>query len=357
MANKKVSEFPVVSQLDNNDYFLINHLGSTSTVSLSTVKTEISNNSVFSLSGATDGQTIVYNGSLSKWIPGTSTGGGGTSLKAWVVFDGTKNIFGQADLTNTNRYIINGNGVSSVVRTGVGAYTVYFTNTLSTSSYAAFLHSDVLGVTNSNFICIPFINTKNTSSLTIRSQSDGGLYNDKSWISVMVLDPNASVNTGGGNTQTTNSVVVLEDRKTLGTSGGTPLSANTWLTRDLNTKVSDSSNLCTLSNNRFVLPAGTYTINANAPAYVVNEHQIRLQNITDNATTCTGTSEFTWNGNTSQVQTRSSINGIFTITAAKTFEIQHHIRTIATNGLGYPCGSAGQRTTEVYTTVFLTKIA
>ena len=44
MANKKISEFPVTTSLVGGDAFLINHLGSTSTISFSSLSATISNN-------------------------------------------------------------------------------------------------------------------------------------------------------------------------------------------------------------------------------------------------------------------------------------------------------------------------
>jgi hypothetical protein len=85
MANKKISEFPVTTSLAGNDAFLINHLGSTSTVAFSSVSNTISQTITNSLTGdtviqklsgnfikkpdtATAGQVLTYNGSTSTWV-------------------------------------------------------------------------------------------------------------------------------------------------------------------------------------------------------------------------------------------------------------------------------------------------
>jgi len=55
--------------------------------------------------------------------------------RAWVNFDGTKNAAGIPDTNNTNRYIRSSGNVSSVVRTGIGLYTVTFTTAMSDANY------------------------------------------------------------------------------------------------------------------------------------------------------------------------------------------------------------------------------
>lgn len=148
-----------------------------------------------------------------------------------------------------------------------------------------------------------------------------------------------------------NGVVILQDQQTTSTDGGT-FTSGAWQTRTLNTEVVDVNGVCTLSSNQFTLDAGTYEILASAPAYYVINHQARLQNISDTATELTGTSEYSYNANTAQ--TRSVIQGRFTIASSKTFEIQHRCNTTrATNGFGAGAGF----TTEVFTTVFLRKVA
>jgi hypothetical protein len=96
------------------------------------------------------------------------------------------------------------------------------------------------------------------------------------------------------------------------------------------------------------LLAGTYRINATAPGYQVNRHQTRFQNTTDAATIAAGSSERT----TTATCTVSSVEGRFTITASKTFELQHQcFTTIANVGFGNPCDF----TTEVYARIEIIK--
>jgi len=85
MQNKKISEFPVTTSILQDDDFLINHIGTTNTVSFSTVNNTINSSIINSLTGdtvtrnlstnfirkpasATNGQVLTYNGSTSTWV-------------------------------------------------------------------------------------------------------------------------------------------------------------------------------------------------------------------------------------------------------------------------------------------------
>lgn len=147
--------------------------------------------------------------------------------------------------------------------------------------------------------------------------------------------------------------IVLRDEKSSGTDGGTATSGS-WQTRTLNTEAVDSGGNCSLSSNAFTLDAGTYEIIATAPAISVAQHQSRLQNTSDGTTTIVGTSELSQVAGGAGDCTRSVIRGRFTITASKTFEIQHRVTsTLATYGYG----RAASLGTEVYTEVMIRKVA
>jgi hypothetical protein len=174
-----------------------------------------------------------------------------------------------------------------------------------------------------------------------------------------VNSPNATVNLTPNNATKTlgvdvaDNVIVLTDSKSSGTAGGT-FTSGAWRTRDLQTEQHDGPGACTLpGSNQFTLLAGTYEVDARAPAFYVNSHQAILYNVTDAGTTLTGTSEYSGVGTAYSV-TPSVIRGVFTIAATKTFEVRHQCTsTNTTFGFGQPAGF----TTEVYTTVTLRKIA
>jgi hypothetical protein len=118
-------------------------------------------------------------------------------------------------------------------------------------------------------------------------------------------------------------VIVLEDQVASGINGGATV-AGVWTQLPINTKVLDTSSVCTLAANRFTLPAGTYRVRASSCGNNSNGHAIRLRNITDANTALLGTQA--WNNNTPSIDgyaaTQSTIDGQITITGTKTFELQ-----------------------------------
>lgn len=144
--------------------------------------------------------------------------------------------------------------------------------------------------------------------------------------------------------------VIIEDQKASGTNGGT-FTAGADRTRTLNTEVRDVYNICTLSSNRFTLPAGTYFIEWSAPAYAVDAHQTLLYNVTGAAEIKRGSSEYT--PNSTGVVTKSIGQTTVTISVSSAFEIRHRCQTsFANTGLGFPASFG----TEVYTIVKIWKV-
>ena len=128
------------------------------------------------------------------------------------------------------------------------------------------------------------------------------------------------------------SYALIGDTKAAGTDGGTFTSGD-WRTRDLNHEFADDDGIVSISNNRFILTAGTYFIKASAPAYRTNAHQIRLFNYSDGVGVVNGTSE--WSHTSYATTTRSFLNVRFTISSSKMYEIQHRCSTTYnTNGYG-----------------------
>jgi hypothetical protein len=149
------------------------------------------------------------------------------------------------------------------------------------------------------------------------------------------------VGAGGG----AEDYIYIEDQKAQGTNGGTA-TLGSWQTRDLNTEVHDSGGHASIASNQITLAAGTYRFSISAPAFSVNQHQARLQNVSDATTVKEGTSTYASSG-TPAAPTRSFIKGRFTIASSKTFEIQHKVTsTKATDGFGTQVNF----TTEVFTT-------
>ena len=140
----------------------------------------------------------------------------------------------------------------------------------------------------------------------------------------------------------------ITDTKGGATQGGT-FSSGAWRTRDLNTEDEDPDGIVTLSSNQFTLQAGTYYIQAQCCAIQCNNHGARIQNITDSTTTLLGNANKTQQNN---VSSYAHIQGSFTISGAKVFELQHRCSTtVTTHGFGAYSGWAS----NVYSTVEITK--
>jgi len=141
----------------------------------------------------------------------------------------------------------------------------------------------------------------------------------------------------------------IQDQKAQNTAGGT-FTSGAFQTRTLNTVVSDSAGIISLSSNAFTLGPGTYRTECFAPAYGVASHQLRLRNTTDSTTVLTGISA---RANVSaDVVDLAALSGRFTITASKTFELQHQAQTTRSSD-GF--GVAANFGTEVYAVVELWK--
>ena len=149
---------------------------------------------------------------------------------------------------------------------------------------------------------------------------------------------------GGGASYT-----MIRDEKPTATNGGT-YTAGAFQTRDLQTVPVDEIGIV-LAANQFTLPAGTYRIDANAPAEGVQNHCARLQNITDGLTTISGSSELSLTASPN----RSFVMGQFVIASPKVFEIQHRgAITVLNTGMGRQCAFGA---VEVFTIVELLKVA
>lgn len=169
-------------------------------------------------------------------------------------------------------------------------------------------------------------------------------------IGITVSGPvNNTTITGCGNPTTAMAYVI--DQKPSGTDAGNCV-PGTWAKRDLNTVAYDTGVGVTVAGNQMTLPAGAYAVSISAPVLCTLFYKIRLRNITDGTTTAVGTTAITSNAYT--YTSFSSINTNFTISAAKTFEIQHWGSTNYASG--YCVGHAvNDGSPEIYTTVQIIK--
>jgi len=128
------------------------------------------------------------------------------------------------------------------------------------------------------------------------------------------------------------SVATIEDQKPQGTEGGT-FTSGARRTRDLNTITSDENSIVTLNANQFTLQAGTYVIEASAPAFKVNKHTAFIRNVTDSVDVAISQAQRD-DGTSSSTGQTFAVGGIV-ITSPKVFEIQHECQTtFASSGFG-----------------------
>ena len=143
----------------------------------------------------------------------------------------------------------------------------------------------------------------------------------------------------------------VRDQQSSGSAGGT-FTSGSWVKRTLNTVVTNEITSATLTSSVISLPAGTYYINARAPALDVKVHKLKLRNTSDSSDTIIGVNSGSGSGGT---QTSATVIGRFTIAGTKNFELQHRCdTTAATLGLG----KAGSFSViEVYAEVEIWKVA
>ena len=145
----------------------------------------------------------------------------------------------------------------------------------------------------------------------------------------------------------------VRDQKTANTAGG-DFTAGSYVTRTLNTSLTNEISGASLGSNQITLPAGTYYIEASAPGFDCGGHKTRLYNTDDTSTILVGTSETCVQGN--ETQTQSFVRGRFTLAAQKVLELQHQCgQTKATTGLGNPVNLGSE--VEVYADVRIWKVA
>ncbi|MCX5781099.1 MAG: hypothetical protein NT145_00095 [Elusimicrobia bacterium] len=162
------------------------------------------------------------------------------------------------------------------------------------------------------------------------------------------------VDENGIKTQLSYEYAIYEDQRVSGTNGGT-FTLGAWQIRILNTTVASRGTSISRAGNVITLSAGTYRIVASAPGYRSQNHKARFFNITDNAVAIYGTSEYS-DGVVGLITTRSLIEGVITISAQKSFQLEHRCtRTQNNTGLGV-ASSFGGGDQEVYSRVYIQKI-
>jgi hypothetical protein len=152
-----------------------------------------------------------------------------------------------------------------------------------------------------------------------------------------------------GSASSSDYILIRHDASS-GTAGGT-FTSGSWQTHPLTNEVSDTGGHASLASNQITLAAGTYVAKWHAYGVACNQHQTRLQNITDTATIDLGATAYAPSANTPIVSVGSTK---FTISGSKVIEMQHRCAaTRATDGFGV----AGSFGTEVYASIEFWKVA
>jgi hypothetical protein len=137
--------------------------------------------------------------------------------------------------------------------------------------------------------------------------------------------------------------ILIRDEKATTTAGGT-FTSGSWQTHNLTTEVADTGTHAAVAANQVTLQAGTYRFKGRGMGYKVDNHQVRLQNITAGTTVAFGTNARA--AAAGDDVTMSEVEGRVTIVGATVFELQARCSaTRATDGYG-PANSFGG--TEVY---------
>ena len=123
-------------------------------------------------------------------------------------------------------------------------------------------------------------------------------------------------------------IAIFNETQAASTTGGT-FTSGAWQTRTLNTTVVNNITSCSLASNAVSLPAGTYYMRAVAPAFQVNEHQVKIYNSTDSTDVVLGTQVY--NYSTMEVTGTSEAKGVVTITGTKSFVVQHRCTATKTS--------------------------
>ncbi|NBG65553.1 hypothetical protein [Acidiluteibacter ferrifornacis] len=147
----------------------------------------------------------------------------------------------------------------------------------------------------------------------------------------------------------TSGITLISDQKPVNTNGGKFFSGS-WQKRDLNTISGDLSNV-NLLNDTISIDSGVYLITISAPAFEVDEHQVRLFNVTKNAVTGAGTMSYS----NKFASTSSQMSIIVEIgTSEELFIVQHRCTITSANNNGFGKGSSWSE--NVYTQVQIQKL-
>jgi hypothetical protein len=147
-------------------------------------------------------------------------------------------------------------------------------------------------------------------------------------------------------------IAIFNETQAQNTAGGAS-TGTTWTKRTLNTTLVNNLG-ATLTTSVIALVAGTYEVEAISPFLAGNSVNIRLRNTTDSTTAIQGSNNYL--ASAAIVGGYAELNGSFTITGTKNFELQYYVQTgRASNGLGVELNATG--VSEIYSIIKIRRIA
>jgi len=147
-------------------------------------------------------------------------------------------------------------------------------------------------------------------------------------------------------------IAIFNESQASGTAGGTA-TAGSYVKRTLNNTVVNNISGASIASSVITLPAGTYKVEASAPAHRVNGHKLRLQDTTNTTTLAVGNNAY--EGSVDDSQTSAILSTLITLAGATDIELQHRVGTTkTTNGLGILCSFGDD---EVYAQITIRKVA
>ena len=144
---------------------------------------------------------------------------------------------------------------------------------------------------------------------------------------------------------TTIKYAVICEQQASGTNGGT-FTAGSWVIRTLNNEIYDQIGV-SISSNVFTIPAGTFIIRWQAPAFGVSAHMSRLYDVTNTSVVEYGSSAY------DRISTANDTGlshgwARVVVGSATEYQIEHRCGTSrSTEGLGQPVGVSVEKYTIV----------
>jgi hypothetical protein len=160
------------------------------------------------------------------------------------------------------------------------------------------------------------------------------------------------INGGQGGSVSNKDIVELVYDLPSGTDAAATV-GGAWTTRAISSKMTDFNNICTLTGNQFILPAGMYDIQFNqiyfSEGNVPLQFHSRIKNITANTTALIALTGREHNQSGSSGNYNCAGSGIIQIASSTTFELQYYAENTEGRGLGYGVtGASGENERFVY---------